>query len=688
MSRAYLRAGASLQVDAQPYRIERQCRDGTWVLRNLKTERALELSTESIYGAYAENRLVFDLPPLRRLVDARQRRTPQLPPNLDDKQLQAAQMRLAYVRAAQGIPATRSKLEAVIDDVWQATAQPRPPKPSWTSVYRWSRAYRATQSPASLVAATSDRGNRRPRFPIDVEHICEEVIDDVYLTLERPTVEHALNVSKARVRQENRLRSSVEQLPLPSRKLLERMLAQIPERDRYRARHGFEATRRRYRSALHQRQTEAPLERAEMDHTRMNVFVVDDETGIPLGRPWLTILIDDFTRVVLGYCISFEPPSRATVAKCLRHAFMPKVDLHQRFPDLEHDWEPHGVVAELVVDGGVEFHSDELQGVCFELNIEQHFSPRKTPWFKGKVERFMGTVNRGTTIVAPGKTFDGIVEREDYDPKQHAVLTMSTLEHIVVKWVVDVYHQKPHRTLHCSPMEMWRQHIQPEDIGLMHDPMRFDAILGGAAQRVLTHKGIEFAGLSYNSPDLANFRRTYGARLNVEIRYDRSDLGSIIVLHPESRMPYRVPCLRPDYAQGLTEWQHEVCKRYARRLGRGNDVDAWVDALLVISELVSKELKLGRKKSRGGDRLARWRDASRQSIGSTRKSTEWSALPPVASEEDPAVLSRTARGRTPEWQLADESPAATTMQIQRRRFEPVIQDRRLSPDQWDEGDDE
>lgn len=460
MSRAYLRTGAHLELAGAPHVIERQCRDGTWVLRHVKTERAVEMRTHDIYSAYVSNELRFDPPPSYRIADGAPRTSGQLPPNLSSTQLEATKNRLMYARAAEGLPLSRVRLEPLIKEVWEALPQPRPAKPSWISVYRWCRAFRPTSNPASLVAATAERGNRSTRYPLEVERICEEVIESEYLTLERPSVEHTLNIAKARVRKTNQLRPDDGQLPPPSRKLLMRMLEQIPAYDRYRARHGAEAARRRHRSALRQRVTDAPLERAEMDHTRMNILVVDDETGIPLGRPWLTILIDDYTRAILGYCLSFEPPSRATVAKCLRHAFMPKVGLRERYPDIEHDWEPHGVVSELVVDGGVEFHSEELQGICLELNIEQHFSPRKTPWFKGKVERFMGTINRGTTVTAPGKTFDGILEREDYDPKHHAVLTLSAVEHIVVKWIVDVYHQKTHSALGCSPAQMWKHNAR------------------------------------------------------------------------------------------------------------------------------------------------------------------------------------------------------------------------------------
>jgi len=41
----------------------------------------------------------------------------------------------------------------------------------------------------------------------------------------------------------------------------------------------------------------------------------------------------------------------------------------------------------------------------------------------------------------------------------------------------------------------------------------------------LTHKGIEFEGLCYNSPELTELRRKEGANLTVEIRVNEDDIG-------------------------------------------------------------------------------------------------------------------------------------------------------------------
>ena len=133
------------------------------------------------------------------------------------------------------------------------------------------------------------------------------------------------------------------------------------------------------------------------------------------------------THVAFWVCSSgFIPPSFLTVSLCLKDAFRPKTWLKQAYPDIRSDWPAHGVMRELVLDNGPEFHSDSLEQVCLFNGIEMHYAPRKTPWFKGKIERFFGTLNEGVAHGTPGTSFNNILEKGDYDPAKHAIVTFST----------------------------------------------------------------------------------------------------------------------------------------------------------------------------------------------------------------------------------------------------------------------
>ncbi len=135
--------------------------------------------------------------------------------------------------------------------------------------------------------------------------------------------------------------------------------------------------------------------------------------------------------------------------------------------------------------------------------------------------------------------------------------------------------------------------------------------MGRVELRSLTHKGIEFEGLFYNSPELTELRRKEGVNLKVEIRVNESDIGSIYVLSPKRSKAYFVPVLDPNYAGGISLWQHKVIKNYQRQHSNNDHgVDGWLQAKKEISHLIEESLKL--KHTRTHKRIARYRETAEQ----------------------------------------------------------------------------
>jgi len=52
----------------------------------------------------------------------------------------------------------------------------------------------------------------------------------------------------------------------------------------------------------------------QIDHTLVDVVVVDELERLPLRRPWLTLAIDVASRMVNGFYVSLERPSILSVA--------------------------------------------------------------------------------------------------------------------------------------------------------------------------------------------------------------------------------------------------------------------------------------------------------------------------------------------------------------------------------------
>lgn len=613
MAIAYFSKDVNFDIDGREYSMNQEITEGLWQVREVRTGRIHEFMLKDLQKAYADGKLIFM--ENENKADKRDKafieKSAKKHRKVEDKEWDKAVVRRTYVKAVEHLPSTQAIMQPEIQKVWEKLESSEP-APHWTTVCRWKRKYLANGKDAYALAEEHHRkGNRAERVHIDVIEIAKESIDEVYMKRERGTIEDTLEEAAVMVTRENTQRPSNAQLSEPTRRLIKRLIDAIPAYDRHVARYGKIAAHRIFRSKLKHHITKKPLEAAEIDHTKLDLFVIDDDAHIPLGRPWLTICIDRHTRCILGIYIGFEPPSYLTVGKCLKHAFMPKVDLKEQYPDISNDWNAYGVMEELYVDNGLEFHSISLEKACFAFGVEIIYTPRKTPWFKGKIERFNSTINKGVSHGIPGTTFSNIFEKDDYDPAKHAVVRLSTLREIVHMWIADYYHQKPHRGLeNISPAVMWDTSIKPEDIAMAHNPAEIDMLLGKAVlDKTVTHKGIEINNLLYNSVELIQLRRLRGDTFKVEIRVDESDVGHIYVML-ENGQYIEVPALEIEYAQGMTLWLHDRCRAYAKKKYKKVSVASYALAKKEIREIVENELKFKRKKS--NSKVGRYNDTNKQ----------------------------------------------------------------------------
>jgi putative transposase len=625
MGIARFEKGATVKLDGRKYQILHKLEDGTWQFSDLQNGHLRDLNGSEVLRKISDETLTF--PGSGAIAQCG-------PANvkLSDKNHEIAKIRFAYVREALTVPNTRSALDRTIAKVWEKLKTP-PTPPSFSSVYTWKRRYKASGNDIrSLVDNNSAKGNRSARYSTEVVEICQQAIEARYMRRERSTIQDTIENAMLRTKDRNATLPETLALPMPTRRLVKRLVAQIPAIEKHTARYGREAARQLFRSVKGHVVTSAPLERAEIDHTILDLFVIDERTSMPLGRPCFTACIDDHTRCILGINLSFTPPSFNTVAKCLKNSFLPKAQLKEDYPEVRSEWLAHGVMTELVLDNGLDFHSRALEQVCGSLGITMRYAARKEAWFKGKIERFFGTFNRSVAHVNPGTTFGDIFEKGDYDPAKHALITLPTLQKIVRMWIADVYHQQFHRGIENTPALMWQQSIRIEDIRFPDDTTNLDSIMGRPHDRVLTHKGIEYDGLFYNSTELIEWWRSRGPKVNVEIRVDESDLGSIYVLLQNVSKPVRATCLSSAYAAGLSHWQHQVNKRWrARNAQVARNEDSWMEAKRAIQRIVEEGMSSGGRKS--NKRLARYLGDSKPSTGNDKRSSSGpSQLPSSISQ--------------------------------------------------------
>jgi putative transposase len=83
---------------------------------------------------------------------------------------------------------------------------------------------------------------------------------------------------------------------------------------------------------------------------------VDEIERLPVGRPWLTVVIDVATRMIAGFHLSFEHPSSTSVALAISHAVLPK-ETYLRNLGVDADWPVKGLPAMVHLDNAEEFHA-------------------------------------------------------------------------------------------------------------------------------------------------------------------------------------------------------------------------------------------------------------------------------------------------------------------------------------------
>jgi putative transposase len=321
-------------------------------------------------------------------------------------------------------------------------------------IYGLLDAFREKPVTASLLPRTPGpkHGDRRLDAKIDAQ--IEAAINEIYLKREQPTFQIVFREVARNCRTAG--------LEPPSMKALRARVSARSLRERMTAREGAKTAGDSFRLVNVGLRTERPLQVVQIDHTKVDIMLVDDITRACIGRPWLTLVLDVHTRVVLGLYLSLEAPSATSAALAVAHAVLPKTEwLADRSIGLA--WSAQGLPEIIHVDNGREFHSRAFERGCQQHGIRIQYRPPATPRFGGHIERLMGTL-MGRVHALPGSTSSNVVARGTYDAEARAVLTFREFEHILALEVLGPYHNEIHSALgRCTSRKTFGrlQHSMP-----------------------------------------------------------------------------------------------------------------------------------------------------------------------------------------------------------------------------------
>ena len=163
-------------------------------------------------------------------------------------------------------------------------------------------------------------------------------------------------------------------------------------------------------------------------------------TGRNLGRPWMTILVDAFSRRGLALYLTFDPPSYRACMMILREC----VRRNGRLPQI------------IVIDGGAEFQSTYFETLLARYECTQKTRPPAKARFGSVCERLFGTTNtqfvhnlRGNTQI----TRNVRQVTKSVSPKELAAWTLGDLHDRASEYLYEVYDVIDHPALGQSPRE-------------------------------------------------------------------------------------------------------------------------------------------------------------------------------------------------------------------------------------------
>lgn len=365
---------------------------------------------------------------------------------LTGPQLEALKRRLHYVHGiyrASDSPCSQQQIREQIPILAKALNDERPPGLSTVAgwVKRWLDGGRMD---AALIPPPKT-SRFRSNLDEEVQRIIMESIQQVYMTRQRHSMKSVVVDVELRIAQRNT--NSEVLLQAPSAETVRRYIQRIDLFERDKARNGPQYAQRKHRAIGRAFQTTEVLEVAMADGQIMDLILVDAE-GQEIGRAFLTVIMDVFSRCILSAYVSLAPFSGATLLKAMGEAV------------LKRGKEPAGIPGKLIVDNGSDYRHAGFARFCSRLNIVVEPCPPRTPNAKSFVERFFRTLNQDLIHKFPGTTFSNPTDRGDYASQKYARMTIDQIRKHIEVWIHDVYHVEIHRGLGRAPIDVWAEGVQ------------------------------------------------------------------------------------------------------------------------------------------------------------------------------------------------------------------------------------
>lgn len=436
------------------------------------------------------------------------------------------------------------------------------------TLYRWIKDYNSLHSIAGLVDRKRGWQKNQSRLSAAQDNLIAQVINEFYLGKQRMSLEHTYR--------EVFRRCALEGIKQPSKKAIRHRILQLSQREVLAKRGQKALADKRFKpTPFNFPNADFPLSVVQIDHTPVDLILVDDQHRKPIGRPYLTLAIDVYSRMITGYYLSLDAPSITSVAMCLARSILPKDKLLSEHGIKNAEWNNFGYPQKIHVDNAAEFQSNTFAQSCALHGIQLEFRPIGRTHYGGHIERLIGTNMREVHSI-PGTTFSNIKQRDTYDSEKEASMTFSEFEAWLITFISKVYHKRVHKGIGRSPAEQWRIGIfgdgETMGVGVPSLPRDQQTLLLDflpSFERTIQHFGVTIDGLTYYDVALNAFINQVdekGRKVKFLFRRDPRDISKLWFYDPLLNR-YAIVPFANQQLPAMSLWEYKAVRNHISSKG-------------------------------------------------------------------------------------------------------------------------
>lgn len=592
-----LTAGLVVRHGERSYQLERHLEDGTLVFVDRIAGRPMSLSVGEFWRKLKSKKLIL-ISGVTTEFDQDNIKSSNLICDLSsypEKYQNEANRRFEYIQAMRSARLSKGMRRQINDCILKIAAEVNDENPpSSSTVMRWMRDLdKMEQNPLALMSrhALLKRPKRKSEETL---RIAREVLRTYYCKPSRPSLKSALRETR---RQLDLLIKNGKISPedgVVSASTFARLKNEIDPYALDLARYGSSYTKNKWRYSLSGPNVVRAMQRYEVDHTIVDVVCVCDQTGLPLGRPTLTIVVDAYSSYVVGIYISFWGTGLAPTFRALQVAFSPK-DEFNKILDPATPWLGYGLCDMLALDNGLEFHSPQFKMMAMQLCIDIQYCAVRQPWLKPFVERALGKYLEYLPV--PGRVRKPLNNELPESSDKTAGITFSSLCDGLLRAFVGIHPYEINERKISRPVDLYKESVAGlPPVVLSADMDDLEIIVAPSKLLKIGNEGVVTNYLRFNSKELQSIRRSTEISFKTVVKFDPDDLGHVWVQDVKTKSWLMVPSVNPNYSKGLSLIQHKAIREHARgALSERNAEEKLLKAKLELADLWANRTKQGKK---------------------------------------------------------------------------------------------